>query len=289
MTARITGYGVGSPKVALAPPPVENNGVPVNPRPFNFGQLILDTATGDWYIYSGDGVFSPIGGTSGALYTLSDGVNTVVTPVSGNIQIADTTHQITSTAGTAKITLSIPTTFIAPGSIASTTSLTAGDHLVVTTGGATITAGGLTVTAGGAAITGTTNINITGSAVTTIGTGGTGAVKIGNATGNSTVTGDLSTTGDDILSGTGSGFQITDVSSGTSSIGQATLTSGTVTVSTSRVTASSLIFVTYDTCTSANACALEAPQSSIVAGTSFVITSQDLTDSSSLVNYWIIN
>lgn len=38
---------------------------------------------------------------------------------------------------------------------------------------------------------GTTNLNTSGSAVTTIGTGGTGAVNIGNATGNTAVTGSL--------------------------------------------------------------------------------------------------
>jgi len=40
-------------------------------------------------------------------------------------------------------------------------------------------------------IVGTTLINASGSAVTTIGTGGTGAVNIGNATGNTAVTGSL--------------------------------------------------------------------------------------------------
>lgn len=51
----------------------------------------------------------------------------------------------------------------------------------------------LTVTPGPISLTGTTSINITGSAVTTIGTGGTGAVNIGNATGNTAVTGSLTT------------------------------------------------------------------------------------------------
>lgn len=41
---------------------------------------------------------------------------------------------------------------------------------------------------------GTTNINASGAAVTTIGTGGTGAVNIGNATGNTAITGTLTIT-----------------------------------------------------------------------------------------------
>lgn len=51
-----------------------------------------------------------------------------------------------------------------------------------------------TISGGGASVTGTTGINTTGAAVTTIGTGGTGAVNIGNATGNTAVTGSLTTT-----------------------------------------------------------------------------------------------
>lgn len=43
-------------------------------------------------------------------------------------------------------------------------------------------------------ITGATNINTSGAATTDIGTGGTGAVNIGNTTGNTAVTGSLSTT-----------------------------------------------------------------------------------------------
>jgi len=43
-------------------------------------------------------------------------------------------------------------------------------------------------------IVGTTNINISGAAITTIGTGGTGATRIGNATGNTAVTGSLTAT-----------------------------------------------------------------------------------------------
>jgi len=42
---------------------------------------------------------------------------------------------------------------------------------------------------------GATNINATGANLTTIGTGGTGAVHIGNATGNTAVTGTLGVTG----------------------------------------------------------------------------------------------
>lgn len=72
------------------------------------------------------------------------------------------------------------------------------------------TAGARTITIGSAVstgnITGTVNINTTGAGVTTIGFGGTGAVIIGNATGNTVINagnfsvaaGDLDVTGGNI-------------------------------------------------------------------------------------------
>lgn len=73
-------------------------------------------------------------------------------------QVIGTTNQITASSATGDVTLSIPSTFIAPGSIQSTSTITADT--------------GLTVSAGGADITGTTTI-----------------------TGNTTVTGDLTVNG----------------------------------------------------------------------------------------------
>ena len=100
--------------------------------------------------------------------------------------VAGTANQITVTTAAGVATVSLPAAITAPGSLTTTTSLASGT---------TLTAGtGLTVTAGGAAITGTTGINVSGAAVTTIGTGGTGPVAIGNATGNTAVTGSLGTT-----------------------------------------------------------------------------------------------
>lgn len=64
---------------------------------------------------------------------------------------------------------------------------------VAATGGAGVFTS-LTVTPGPISLTGTTMINTAGGATTTIGTGGTGPVQIGNATGNTSVTGSLTTT-----------------------------------------------------------------------------------------------
>ncbi len=67
--------------------------------------------------------------------------------------------------------------------------------------------------------------------------------------------------------------------------GTATLVAGTVTVSTTAVAAGSLILVSYNT-TAGTTGAVRAPQASIVAGTSFVISSTSGTDTST-VNWFI--
>lgn len=162
-------------------------------------------------------------------------------------------------------------------------------------------------TLGATTIVGTTLINASGAAATTIGTGGTGAVNIGNATGNTAVTGALSTTtiltagtgitattgnitatnGDLVLGTTGNKIQIPAATAASDSVGTATLNgSGTVVVSTTAVTTNSLIFVTINTPTAPGI--LSVPSASIVDGVSFVINSDSGTDAST-VNYWIIN
>ena len=76
-------------------------------------------------------------GTSGGQYvpyTLASGTGISTTTGSGTLQInntgatsiAGTTNQVTASASTGAVTLSTPSTFIAPGTIASTTTLTAG-------------------------------------------------------------------------------------------------------------------------------------------------------------------
>lgn len=74
-------------------------------------------------------------------------------------------------------------------------------------------------TLGATTIVGTTLINASGSAVSTIGTGGTGAVHIGNATGNTAVTGSLTasttlTATSGAITATNGNFTCTAVSTG---------------------------------------------------------------------------
>lgn len=72
-------------------------------------------------------------------------------------------------------------------------------------------------------------------------------------------------------------------------VGTATLTLGSVTVNTTAVTAASKIFLTYENPAGATVGILSAPTASISAGVHFVINSDDATDSTSTVNWMIIN
>lgn len=93
---------------------------------------------------------------------------------------------------------------------------------------------------------------------------------------------------------TTAGNKIKIATGSNASVGTATLSSGTITVSTTAVSSASLIFVTYDTPSGTLASGLSAPVGSIVDGTSFVINSLTTggavnTADNSTVRYWIIN
>jgi hypothetical protein len=149
--------------------------------------------------------------------------------------------------------------------------------------------------------TGTLNLNATGAAVSTIGTGGTGAVHIGNATGNTQVTGSLTTSttltatlgaitasnGNLVMSTAGNKLLIPATSSATCSAGTFVLSgAATTVVSNAVVTASSLIFfqvVTLGTVTTASTFSYTK-----IAGTSFTVTPSASTDTST-VQFVMIN
>lgn len=173
--------------------------------------------------------------------------------------VLGTANQITSSVVGGVATLSLPATLQAPGSITSATGF------VATTGGLSATAGNIVAVAG--------NISATVGSVSA-GTTLTASLGAITATNGNLV---LGTAGNKLVIATGAN----------ASVGTASLTAGTVTVSTTAVSASSKIFVTVSALGT-----VAAPQamlvSNIVAGTSFDITSADVTDTSD-VNWWIIN
>lgn len=186
---------------------------------------------------------------AGALNTLSDGI-TSVSPSGGNIAIEGTTNQITVVGSDAShnLTISLPSSIVAPGSISSTSTMSVGSNLTVT-GDATI-GDDLTVTddlsvGGDVTVTGTINLssltvagtillNTTGNADTTIGNpAGTGAILIDTPSGDFTLNGNGNEIhiGDDAAAnivslGSTTGVASTTISAGT---GDLTLTGATTT------------------------------------------------------------
>jgi hypothetical protein len=289
-----------------------------------------------------------------AIETLTGGSGGPISPVAGNVNVLGTANQITTIGSGNTITWSIPTTFIAPGSIASVSTITAATGLTVTSGGATITSGGLTVSAGGAAITGNSTVTgtFTASAGLTVTSGGAtitaggltvsagGAAITGNSTvtgtfttsaglivsaggatitsggltvsaggagitGNSTVTGTLTvsttitatlgnitaTNGNFVLGTAGNKLNSTSVATttaaGANSFGTVALVAGTATVATTAVTASSMIFLT---CQALGTVVVPSALcvSSKTAGTNFIITASQGTDTSTIA-WFIVN
>jgi hypothetical protein len=156
-------------------------------------------------------------------------------------------------------------------------------------------------------IVGTTNINTSGAAVTTVGTGGTGAVNIGNATGNTAVTGNLTATGSitagttltatagnitatngNIVRGTAGNKDVytsvaTTTAAGANSAGTVTLVGGTATVATTSVTASSQIRLYRQGIGATGAAALGiVTLGTKTAGVSFVINAVGAADATAL-------
>lgn len=105
MVRRVTGYGRGAAAVDLAPVPQKSNGIPTGSTAYDFGQLIRNTATGTWYIYSGGTTYDAIGGGSGQVSTISGNSGTA-TPSAGNIGVVGT-GSITTTASGSTDTISL--------------------------------------------------------------------------------------------------------------------------------------------------------------------------------------
>lgn len=265
------------------------------------------------------------GGGSGAVATLT-GDSGTATPSGGNIKIAGTANQISTIASGSTVTLSLagpytPATYTAHGvllgegtsSIVATAAGTTGQVLIGSTGAdpafgalgvnSGLTAHGVLLGEGNSAIAatavGATGQTLMGSTGADPGWTGSpsfsGSVTAG--TGVTATTGDVTATAGNLvatagnlnLNGAASKINLNVGTAASASAGTATLTTGTVTVATTAVTASSLIFVSYNNCTSALAASLSAPSGSISAGVHFVINSQDATDSTSTVNWWLIN
>lgn len=74
MTDRATAYGVGSPRINLAPVPQEINKILINFKDTNFkvGQLFWQIPTQSFVIYNGHGVWVSLGGPGSPLQTINN-------------------------------------------------------------------------------------------------------------------------------------------------------------------------------------------------------------------------
>lgn len=168
---------------------------------------------------------------------------------------------------------------------------------------------------GSTVLTGGTIINSSGAANTTIGTGGTGIVFIGNATGNTAITGNetvsgsitstlgnITATNGNIVKGTAGNKDVyssvaTTTAAGANSAGTVTLVAGTATVATTAVTAASQIRLYRQGIGATGAAALgELTIGTKTAGTSFVINAVQVaaanavqTTDVSVVGWEIVN
>lgn len=170
---------------------------------------------------------------------------TIISDGSSIVSVLGTTNQITATNVAGTVTLSIPATFIAPGSIASTTTMAAGTAL---SSGTTITAGtSITATVG----------NITAT---------NGNIVRGTA-GNKDVYSSVAST----------------ATAGANSAGTVTLVGGTVTITTTAVTASSQIRLYRQGIGLTGAAALGIiTLGTVSAGVSFVINAVQAADATAL-------
>jgi len=167
------------------------------------------TGSGNMYYQGGNVAGVPswtlVSNSGGVLNTLSNGVTTV-SPLGGNIALVGVNSNqivVTASAPTHELIFSIPNTFIAPGSIASTTTMTVGTDLSVVddatigddllVNGDAHVVGNLlvdgTITLAGLAVNGTVTVNTVGAGTTTIGNAAAGAITIDVGTGDFQVNG----------------------------------------------------------------------------------------------------
>lgn len=118
------GYGTaftGATIVTIVAPAASNVMGPNGP--FKIGQLWIDTVTNVEYVLTS---LSSVSGVVTAVWTAGAG--------SGVTSLSGTANEITASSSSGAVTLSIPSTFITPGSIDSTSSITSGTSVTAADG-----------------------------------------------------------------------------------------------------------------------------------------------------------
>lgn len=239
---------------------------PTSQDDFVKGDIWLNTLLDTAFMWSGDTWIALGSGTTGAIVTLTGGSGGPLSPTAGNMNILGTANQITSAGAASTITLSLPAAITAPGSLTTTTTLasgttiTAGTGITATTGNIVASAGNITTTLG--SITSATTLTATLGEITAT----NGNLVLGTA-GNKIISTSVAST----------------TTAGANSFGKVTLVGGTATVSTSAVTANSIIFLTRQSVGATGAAALgQLSIGTITASTSFVINAWSQADATAL-------
>lgn len=235
---------VGNQFSLVSPVSIANGGTALTSAPSN-GQLLIGNGTG----------YTLATLTDGTAISITEGAGTITITNTGVTSLAGTANQITASAATGAVTLSIPATFIAPGSVQVTTSLTVdtltpngalyagtaglvsstaaltdGQILIGDTGSApvaaTITAGsGVSVTNGAGTITISAN---PAGVVTTFSAGTTGFTPSSATSGAITLAGTLATAnGGTGLATIGTANQVLGVDAAGTALEYKTITAGT--------------------------------------------------------------
>lgn len=274
------GYGVVAvPNASITSPrsPTTTDTITPDGNPYTPGQYWLNSVTSTLYVYIGNGIWDAVSGSGITPITELTADTGTATPTAGAIDLAGTANEITTAASGSTVTFSIPTAFIAPGSIASTTTITSGTAMVATT---TVTAGtGITSTTGNIVAT-AGNINATAgsiSAGTSITAGTTLTATLGNIT---------ATNGNLALNTAGNKLVIHATTAANDSVGTTAAMTGTpgaiTTATTACTTASKIIYARATTGGTPGEVSITAQS----AG-SFTLTSTG--NETSTFNYLIIN
>lgn len=153
------------------------SGAPSSNIKVPLGYIAVDNAAQLAYMVvshtGGVTTWASIAAAAGTITTINS-----LAPVAGDIIIAGTASEITASNAGHTVTLSIPAAFVAPGSVASTTTMTAGTGFSATAGSVVAAAG--EVRAGGdiGGATGKTSLSNANSQVIST---GVGSVKMSTA------------------------------------------------------------------------------------------------------------
>ena len=161
------GYGIvaiPNATIIASRDPATTDTISPDGNPYTPGQYWQNKVSGNLFVNVATGVWDPVSGSGITVLTQLTGDTGTAVPTAGSIKLAGTANHITTAATASTVTFTIPAVFIAPGSIASTTTITSGNPPMSST--TTITAGtGITSTTGNI-VASAGNINATAGSMT---------------------------------------------------------------------------------------------------------------------------